>query len=158
MWSVSAARTVDGQGQASREAREYAGIEPAQLARTTVEPSNLTLLGLVRHMAEVERWWFRRSFAGEAVGNVFTGPSDGLAGERRFCAAPGCPVRSAAERTGGVRTMVWEGAPSVDSAAKGAGQAVRRRSRPRRGCLPPSGPGPGCRVPASPPRSGLRPR
>ncbi|WP_202485649.1 DinB family protein [Streptomyces sp. SID4985] len=54
-----------------------AGLEPGQLARATVEPSNLTLLGLVRHMAEVERWWFRRSFAGEAVGDVFTGPSDG---------------------------------------------------------------------------------
>ncbi|MFF8409437.1 DinB family protein [Streptomyces omiyaensis] len=54
-----------------------AGLAPEQLARTTVEPSNLTLLGLVRHMAEVERWWFRRSFAGEDVGDVFTGPSDG---------------------------------------------------------------------------------
>ncbi|MFG3344091.1 DinB family protein [Streptomyces sp. NPDC048018] len=53
------------------------GLEPAQLARTTAEPSNLTLLGLVRHMAEVERWWFRRSFAGEAIGDVFSGPSDG---------------------------------------------------------------------------------
>ncbi|WP_392674961.1 DinB family protein [Streptomyces sp. LN785] len=57
-----------------------AGLEPAQLARATVEPSHLTLLGLVRHMAEVERWWFRRSFAGEAVGDVFTGPSDGNEG------------------------------------------------------------------------------
>ncbi|MGV9703099.1 DinB family protein [Streptomyces sp. NPDC003483] len=56
------------------------GLEPAQLAWTTVEPSNLTLLGLVRHMAEVERWWFRRSFAGEGVGNVFTGASDGHEG------------------------------------------------------------------------------
>ncbi|MEU0833520.1 DinB family protein [Streptomyces sp. NPDC005969] len=54
-----------------------AGLDPAQLARTTVKPSNLTLLGLVRHMAEVERWWFRRSLAGEAIGDVFTGPSDG---------------------------------------------------------------------------------
>lgn len=54
-----------------------AGLEPAQLTRTTVEPSNLTLLGLVRHMAEIERWWFRRSFAGEPIGDVFTGPSDG---------------------------------------------------------------------------------
>ncbi|MGW0784965.1 DinB family protein [Streptomyces sp. NPDC002913] len=57
-----------------------AGLEPAQLARTTVEPSGLTLLGLVRHMAEIERWWFRRSFAGEAIGDVFTGPSDGNEG------------------------------------------------------------------------------
>ncbi|MET7368523.1 DinB family protein [Streptomyces sp. NPDC005566] len=57
-----------------------AGLGPAQLARATVEPSDLTLLGLVRHMAEVERWWFRRSFAGETVGDVFTGPSDGNEG------------------------------------------------------------------------------
>ncbi|MET7931824.1 DinB family protein [Streptomyces sp. NPDC005349] len=54
-----------------------AGLEPAQLARTTVEPSSLTLLGLVRHMAEVERSWFRRRFAGEGIGNVFTDPGDG---------------------------------------------------------------------------------
>ncbi|MFF2043078.1 DinB family protein [Kitasatospora sp. NPDC058170] len=56
------------------------GLDPDQLARAAVEPSDLTLLGLVRHMAEVERWWFRRSFAGEAVGEVFTGPSDGNEG------------------------------------------------------------------------------
>ncbi|WP_225802148.1 DinB family protein [Streptomyces sp. NK15101] len=54
-----------------------AGLDPVRLARATVEPSGLTLLGLVRHMAEVERSWFRRGFAGEAVGEVFTGPSDG---------------------------------------------------------------------------------
>ncbi|MEU3401048.1 DinB family protein [Streptomyces filamentosus] len=54
-----------------------AGLDGAALARAAVEPSNLTLLGLVRHMAEVERWWFRRSFAGEDVGDLFTGPSDG---------------------------------------------------------------------------------
>ncbi|WP_371656385.1 MULTISPECIES: DinB family protein [unclassified Streptomyces] len=54
-----------------------AGLEPGELARATVEPSNLTLLGLVRHMAEVERWWFRRSFAGEEIGGVFTGSADG---------------------------------------------------------------------------------
>ncbi|MGW1318237.1 DinB family protein [Streptomyces sp. NPDC002426] len=63
-----------------------AGLEPAQMVQTTVEPSNLTLLGLIRHMAEVERWWFRRSFAGEAVGNVFTGPSDGDEGLDGVCA------------------------------------------------------------------------
>ncbi|MFB7134288.1 DinB family protein [Streptomyces sp. NPDC056237] len=54
-----------------------AGLTPAQLARTAAEPSGLTLLGLVRHMAEIERWWFRRSFAGERIGDVFTGPRDG---------------------------------------------------------------------------------
>ncbi|WP_406456926.1 DinB family protein [Streptomyces sp. NBC_00876] len=54
-----------------------AGLGQEQLARTAAEPSGLSLLGLVRHMAEIERWWFRRSFAGEPLGDVFTGPNDG---------------------------------------------------------------------------------
>jgi hypothetical protein len=44
-----------------------AGLTAAQLKTAAVEPSNLTLLGLVRHMAEVERWWFRRNSAGEPI-------------------------------------------------------------------------------------------
>ena len=42
-----------------------AGLTPAQLATRAVEPSTLSLLGLVRHMADVERAWFRRRLAGE---------------------------------------------------------------------------------------------
>jgi Protein of unknown function (DUF664) len=41
------------------------GLTGDQLARRAVAPSSLSLLGLVRHMAEVERWWFRRRFAGQ---------------------------------------------------------------------------------------------
>lgn len=41
------------------------GLDPSALARRSVEPSNLSLLGLVRHMAEVERGWFRRRLAGQ---------------------------------------------------------------------------------------------
>ena len=36
-----------------------AGLTAEQLKTASVEPSNLTLLGLLRHMTEVERWWFR---------------------------------------------------------------------------------------------------
>jgi hypothetical protein len=36
-----------------------AGLTAEQLKLAAVEPSTLTLLGLVRHMAEVELWWFR---------------------------------------------------------------------------------------------------
>ncbi|MCE7082369.1 DinB family protein [Streptomyces sp. ST2-7A] len=42
-----------------------ADLTPEQLSRRAVEPSNLSLLGLVRHMADVERGWFRRVMAGE---------------------------------------------------------------------------------------------
>ena len=41
------------------------GLDPAALTRRAVEPSSMSLLGLVRHMAEVERGWFRRTMAGE---------------------------------------------------------------------------------------------
>ena len=40
------------------------GLDAGQLARRAVEPSTMSLPGLVRHMAEVERGWFRRRFAG----------------------------------------------------------------------------------------------
>ena len=41
------------------------GLNAADLARRSVEPSTLSLLGLVRHMAEVERSWFRRVMAAQ---------------------------------------------------------------------------------------------
>jgi uncharacterized damage-inducible protein DinB len=40
-----------------------AGLDAAQLARRSVPPSTMSLLGLVRHMADVERNWFRRVMA-----------------------------------------------------------------------------------------------
>ena len=42
-----------------------AGLDAEQLARRSVPPSTMSLLGLVRHMADVERHWFRRVMAGE---------------------------------------------------------------------------------------------
>ncbi|MFE6764759.1 MULTISPECIES: DinB family protein [unclassified Streptomyces] len=45
--------------------QKCAGLTGEQLAERTVPPSNLTLLGLVRHMAKVERTWFRQRFAGQ---------------------------------------------------------------------------------------------
>jgi uncharacterized damage-inducible protein DinB len=44
-----------------------AGLDAEQLARRAVPPSTLSLLGLIRHMAEVERSWFRRVLAGEST-------------------------------------------------------------------------------------------
>lgn len=41
------------------------GLTDEQLRRTPVPPSNLSLLGLVRHLTDVERGWFRRGVAGE---------------------------------------------------------------------------------------------
>lgn len=38
------------------------GLTDGELRRQSMPPSTLSLLGLVRHMAEVERAWFRRVF------------------------------------------------------------------------------------------------
>lgn len=40
--------------------------------RRTMTASGLTLLGLVKHLAYVERWWFQNVFAGEAVAFPWT--------------------------------------------------------------------------------------
>jgi hypothetical protein len=40
-----------------------AGLTAGQLKERAVPPSRLSLLGLVRHMTEVERWWFRMQAA-----------------------------------------------------------------------------------------------
>jgi uncharacterized damage-inducible protein DinB len=50
---------------------KYEGLTPEQLRQRSAPPSNLTLLGLVRHMAEVERGWFRYTFRGEKVPDLF---------------------------------------------------------------------------------------
>ena len=43
------------------------GLAGDQLARRPIPPSNLSLLGLIRHMAKVERTWFRIRAATEAI-------------------------------------------------------------------------------------------
>ena len=47
-----------------------AGLEK-ELALRSVEHSTLSLLGLVRHMAGVERRWFRQALAGQDVPRLF---------------------------------------------------------------------------------------
>ncbi|WP_156744104.1 DinB family protein [Mycobacterium sp. 1164985.4] len=47
------------------------GLDDEQLRVTSVEPSEMTLLGLVQHAAEVERNWFRRVLADEDVPPIF---------------------------------------------------------------------------------------
>lgn len=47
------------------------GLDAAALARRSVPPSTLSLLGLVRHLAEAERGWFRRTMAGQDAPSHF---------------------------------------------------------------------------------------
>ena len=43
------------------------GLTAEQLKTRSIEPSALSLLGLIRHMTDVERSWFRRRSAGEEL-------------------------------------------------------------------------------------------
>jgi hypothetical protein len=55
-----------------------AGLTPEQLKLRPLLPSRLSLLGLVRHMVEVERWWFRMHAAGEEIGFIYDPDGVGL--------------------------------------------------------------------------------
>ena len=44
------------------------GLDAEQLARRSVPPSTLSLLGLVRHLAQVENHWFQRVLQGRTDG------------------------------------------------------------------------------------------
>src|ERR1700750_2486078 len=53
-----------------------AGLDAEAMARRSVEPSTMSLLGLVRHLAEVERLTFRVLLAGQGVPRLYTSPDN----------------------------------------------------------------------------------
>ncbi|MFF9809536.1 DinB family protein [Streptomyces coeruleorubidus] len=52
------------------------GLSDEQLRSCAVEPSELSLLGLVRHMADVERSWFRRVLTNEDAAPLYWSGED----------------------------------------------------------------------------------
>lgn len=48
-----------------------ADLDAAQLASRSVPPSTMSLLGLIRHMADVERYWFRVVMAQSDVSPLY---------------------------------------------------------------------------------------
>jgi Protein of unknown function (DUF664) len=53
-----------------------AGLSDAQLKSASAPPSTLTLLGLLRHMSEVERAWFRSRAAGITLPDLYCSDED----------------------------------------------------------------------------------
>lgn len=53
------------------------GLDAAQLARRSVAPSTMSLLGLIRHMADVERVWFRHRMASQDVSPLYWSDENG---------------------------------------------------------------------------------
>lgn len=48
-----------------------AGLDAKQLKQRSVEPSTMSLHGMVRHMTEVERGWFRLAAAAEDIEYIY---------------------------------------------------------------------------------------
>jgi hypothetical protein len=55
-------------------AMKCADLDAEALATRSVPPSNLSLLGLIRHVTEAERAWFRRIMAGQDAPSVYRTP------------------------------------------------------------------------------------
>lgn len=53
-----------------------AGLDAEAMARRAVEPSTMSLLGIVRHLAEEERAAFRKMMAGQDVPRLFCSDAD----------------------------------------------------------------------------------
>src|SRR4051794_21295634 len=75
----SGTELVDERGTLTEYLRAYritlqmkcADLDATQLAQRAVPPSTMSLLGLVRHLAEVERYWFRVVMAGETAPKLY---------------------------------------------------------------------------------------
>jgi uncharacterized damage-inducible protein DinB len=52
------------------------GLTAELLRQRAAPPSTLSLLGLVRHMTDVERGWFRRRIAGEDIAFLYSSEAD----------------------------------------------------------------------------------
>jgi len=52
------------------------GLDAAAMARRSVEPSDLSLLGLIRHLTDVEQYWFRHAMARQEVAWPYRTESD----------------------------------------------------------------------------------
>ena len=50
------------------------GLDDEDLKRRAVPSSNLTLLGLLRHVTKVEHYWFQRCFLGRAQPAIYSTP------------------------------------------------------------------------------------
>jgi hypothetical protein len=56
--------------------RKAEGIDDEAARAAVCPPSDLTIMGLVRHMADVERNWFRRGIGGEQAAPIYYSDDD----------------------------------------------------------------------------------
>src|SRR5260370_26344038 len=101
------------------------GLADGQLRDRSVPPSTLSLLGLIRHMAEVERGWFRRGFAGEDLPDIYRTEQDR---DADFNGAQTADVQAAFATWYGEGRAATRGASAAPSLAPTFGRRTRRYS------------------------------
>ncbi|MBO0834522.1 MAG: DinB family protein [Actinobacteria bacterium] len=93
-----------------------------QLRQRAVPPSTLSLLGLVRHMAEVERGWFQQVFLGEKVPDLYDRSADEDADFNEVDQADPAETFKVFERECATSRQVVAQAPTLDVLSKQASE------------------------------------
>jgi uncharacterized damage-inducible protein DinB len=97
------------------------GLTDGQLRERAVPPSSLSLLGIVRHMAEVERNWFRPLLSGERMSAIYAPDMDWEGAFRDVATADTAEAfRTWRAECDHARTLV-AAAPSLDTTGERGG-------------------------------------
>jgi uncharacterized damage-inducible protein DinB len=94
------------------------GLSDDQLRERSVPPSTLSLLGLVRHMADVELGWFRQVYADEDVPDIYYTEEDRDADFNNVADADVAQAFAAWRAECEVARQIVAGAPSFDALSK----------------------------------------
>jgi len=100
-------------------ARKAEGVSDEDARRAVCAPSALTLLGLVRHMTDVERWWFRRVLLDEDIPGLFED-------DEEWNVPPGATVADAL-------TAYWDEIAVIDRHLETASMDDRNKGEPEPG-------------------------
>ncbi len=103
------------------------GLTGDQLRERAVPPSSLSLLGLVRHMAEVERNWFRPVLGGEKMSSIFSPDLDWDASFREVGTADVAEAFSAWKAECDHARALVAAAPSLDVTGDRGGERFSLR-------------------------------
>ncbi len=112
--------------------RKAEGIADEQARQALCPPSELTIVGIVRHLTDVERSWFRRDIAAEAAPPIYYGtshPTGDVDGD--FHAPPDVTVAAALEAYRGEIERcraVMAGVDSLDMLERNADVHAERRN------------------------------
>jgi len=108
-------------------ALKCAGLTDDQLRERAVPPSSLSLLGLVRHMAEVERNWFRPVLGGEQMSAIFAPDMDWEASFRDVAIAGAAEAFGAWQAECEHARALVAAAPSLDATGNRGGERFSLR-------------------------------